>query len=325
MIRLSSGTAIELGLLNKRSDIPPTTAYIMIGESCTNKCSFCSQSIESNTRKDKLSRVVWPPYSKEDILDSLLNYKNQNIRRICIQSTASKEAYQTVEEFLLYIKDKTNMPISLSAKLESSEDIDRFLSMGIDRVGIAIDAANKKLYEEIKGNNFEGKIEFIVSSAKKYPGKISTHIIVGLGESHKDIYNLYSYLKSNNVTISLFAFTPVRGTKMENVNQPEIESYRRVQLMTYMIDKGYKEEYFRFDDEYLEEIKLDSRIIEDIERGYPFEIRGCKDCNRPYYNERPGSTIYNYSRRLTNEDIDLAKEEINLNIGGTLLCNDGGL
>ena len=34
MIRLSVGTAIELGILNKKSDIPPTTAYIMIGEKC---------------------------------------------------------------------------------------------------------------------------------------------------------------------------------------------------------------------------------------------------------------------------------------------------
>lgn len=40
MIRLSVGTAIELEILDKKSDIPPTTAYIMIGEKCINKCSF---------------------------------------------------------------------------------------------------------------------------------------------------------------------------------------------------------------------------------------------------------------------------------------------
>lgn len=312
MIRVSLGTAIELGLLNKKSDIPPTTAYIMIGDKCSNKCAFCSQSTESSTRKDKLSRVIWPEYSKEDILKAFEGYKGKNIKRMCIQSMASNDAHETVEEFISYIKDKINMPISLSAKLEKSEDIERFFSCGVDKIGIAIDAANKELYENIKGNNYEEKLDFINSMAHKYKGKISTHIIVGLGESHKDIHDLYVHLKENNVTVSLFAFTPVRGTKMEKISQPPIQSYRRVQLMTYMINKGYTGDNFTFKNGYIENINLDNEIRKDIESGYPFEIRGCKNCNRPYYNERPGSTIYNYSRSLNEDEIQLAIKETNL-------------
>lgn len=312
MIRLSSGTAIELGILNKKSDIPPTTAYIMIGKKCINKCSFCSQSIESSTRKDKLSRVVWPEYSKEEILDALRAYQGKNIKRICIQSMASEEAHKSVLDFINYINGKIDMPISLSAKLESDEEINKFFSAGVDKIGIAIDAANKELYEKIKGYNYDEKLRFITKMSKLYPNKISTHIIVGMGENHEDIYKLYTYLKNNNITISLFAFTPVRGTKMEKISQPNIENYRRVQLMSYMINKGYSQEYFEFKNGYLENIKLDDGIISDIDKGYPFEIRGCKDCNRPYYNERPGSTIYNYSRPLNQDEIDLAIRELNL-------------
>ncbi|MGO0985361.1 radical SAM protein [Clostridioides difficile] len=312
MIRLSSGTAIELGILNKKSDIPPTTAYIMIGEKCINKCSFCSQSIESSTRKDKLSRVVWPEYSKEEILDALRAYKGKNIKRICIQSMASEEAHKSVLDFINYINGKIDIPISLSAKLESDEEINKFFSAGVDKIGIAIDAANKELYEKIKGYNYDEKLRFITKMSKLYPNKISTHIIVGMGENHEDIYKLYTCLKNNNITISLFAFTPVRGTKMEKISQPNIENYRRVQLMSYMINKGYSQEYFEFKNGYLENIKLDDGIISDIDKGYPFEIRGCKDCNRPYYNERPGSTIYNYSRPLNQDEIDLAIRELNL-------------
>ncbi|UWD48390.1 radical SAM protein [Clostridioides difficile] len=312
MIRLSSGTAIELGILNKKSDIPPTTAYIMIGEKCINKCSFCSQSVESSTRKDKLSRVVWPEYSKEEILDALRAYQGKNIKRICIQSMASEEAHKSVLDFINYITGKIDMPISLSAKLESDEEINKFFSAGVDKIGIAIDAANKEVYEKIKGHNYDEKLRFITRMSKLYPNKISTHIIVGMGESHEDVYNLYTYLEQNNITISLFAFTPVRGTKMEKISQPNIENYRRVQLMSYMINKGYSQEYFEFKNGYLENIKLDDEIILDINMGYPFEIRGCKDCNRPYYNERPGSTIYNYSRPLNQDEIDLAIRELNL-------------
>lgn len=312
MIRLSLGTAIELGLLNKASDIPPTTAYIMIGDKCSNKCAFCSQSAESSTRKDKLSRVIWPEFSKEEILSVLKSYKGKHIKRICIQSMYSDDAHMEVEEFILYIKDEIDYPISLSAKLESDKDIDKFFKCGVDKIGIAIDACNKELYESIKGSSYKEKLDLITNMSNKYEGKISTHIIVGLGETHKDIYELYNYLKDNKVTVSLFAFTPVKGTKMENISQPNIESYRRVQLMTYMMDRGYNKDYFKFKDGYVENIILDDNIIDDINKGYPFEIRGCKNCNRPYYNERPGSTIYNYSRSLEEEEIKLAIKEMNL-------------
>ncbi|WP_042276915.1 radical SAM protein [[Clostridium] dakarense] len=312
MIRLSLGSAIELGLLNKASLIPPTTAYIMIGDKCSNKCAFCSQSAESSTRKDKLSRVIWPEYSKEEILSALKSYKGKYIKRICIQSMYSDEAHMEVEEFISFIKDEINFPISLSAKLESDKDIEKFFKCGVDKIGIAIDACNKELYENIKGNNYKEKLELITNMSRKYEGKISTHIIVGLGETHKDIHDLYTYLRDNKVTVSLFAFTPVKGTKMESISQPNIESYRRVQLMTYMIDRGYSNECFKFENGYLTHIELDEAIKDDINEGYPFEIRGCKNCNRPYYNERPGSTIYNYSRSLNEEEIKLAVKELNL-------------
>lgn len=326
MIRLSAGTAIELGIKNGKNDIPPTTAYVMIGDRCNNKCSFCSQSVESSSRKDKLSRVLWPEFSKEDILNAFKEYKGSNIKRICIQSMSSECAHNEVRDFISFIKDRVEFPISVSAKLEDEKDINNFLQMGVEKIGIAIDAANKELYENIKGNNFNNKLDFIKNMGINYPNKISTHIIVGLGESHEDIYNLYKELKYNNITVSLFAFTPVKGTKMENISQPNIESYRRVQLMTYMIDRGYDEANFEFDIHgYLSSINIDNDIKEHIMKGYPFEIKGCKNCNRPYYNERPGHTIYNYSRGLKQNEIDLAIKELNLEIGEFELCKSGEL
>lgn len=326
MIRLSVGTAIELGMTNGKNDIPPTTAYIMIGDKCNNRCSFCSQSIESSSRKDKLSRVLWPEYSKEDIVQALKLYEGKNIKRICIQSMYSECAHAEVKSFIKYTKDKINIPISVSAKLEKEEDIIEFFAMGVDKLGIAIDAANKDLYESIKGNSFDKKLDFIKNIGMQYKNKISTHIIVGLGETHEDIYKLYKDLKKHSITVSLFAFTPVRGTKMENVKQPHIESYRRVQLMTYMMDRGYDEEYFKFNaDGYLTDINIDRDINSSILNGYPFEIKGCNNCNRPYYNERPGHTIYNYSRKLDESEIKLAIDELNLEIGELEVCKSGEL
>ncbi|WP_099188576.1 radical SAM protein [Tepidibacter mesophilus] len=315
MINLSYGSAIELGLVNATMEIKPTTAYIMIGNGCGNKCAFCSQSVESKSRKDKLSRVLWPKFSKDDILTSLLDYKMGNIKRICIQSMGTNEALKDSKEFIKYIKSGIEFPISLSAKVETEHDIKELFDIGVDKIGLAIDAANKELYENIKGNNFDRKVEFIKKMANKYKGKISTHIIAGLGESHEDIFYLYYDLMNNNVTISLFAFTPIKGTKLENAKQPNIQDYRKVQLMTYLIKCGHKKEDFKFLNRELKEIKnIKSKENDMIRRGIPFLISGCKDCNRPYYNERPGGTIYNYSRQLTDKECLKAISELGMNI-----------
>jgi biotin synthase len=33
-----------------------------------------------------------------------------------------------------------------------------------------------------------------------------------------------------------------------------------------------------------------------IESGTPFLTSGCPDCNRPYYNEKPGGSIFNFPK-----------------------------
>ncbi len=315
MIRLSSGTAIELGILNGKVDIHPTTAYLMVGEQCNNKCLFCSQSIESTSRKDKLSRVLWPEFEEEEIIRAFLKYKEKNIKRICLQVMGSDEALEKSSDFIKKLKESIFMPISVSAKVETEGDLKKIFDLGVEKIGIAIDGANKAVYEKVKGNNFKEKVNFIKEMANKFKGKISTHIIAGLGESHEDIFNLYEDLLKNNVTVSLFAFTPVKGTKLEAMKAPSIESYRKIQLMTYLIKTGYKKENFIFEDGYLKNIEfIDTIIYEEIQRGTPFEIAGCKDCNRPYYNERPGGTIYNYSRKLNKEECIKAMKELSMKI-----------
>ena len=53
-----------------------------------------------------------------------------------------------------------------------------------------------------------------------------------------------------NVLPALFAFTPIRGTALENNLPPSLESYRRVQVARYLIVKGSARfDGMQFDDE----------------------------------------------------------------------------
>ena len=69
-------------------------------------------------------------------------------------------------------------------------------------------------------------------------GNVSTHVIVGLGESEREAVEILQRCVDLGVLPALFAFTPVRGTALEGKAPPELKSYRRIQVARYLIVKG---------------------------------------------------------------------------------------
>ncbi len=64
-------------------------------------------------------------------------------------------------------------------------------------------------------------------------GNVSTHLIVGLGETEKEVAQIIQKCVDMSVLPALFAFTPIRGTRLENNSPPPVDSYRRVQLARF--------------------------------------------------------------------------------------------
>jgi biotin synthase-related radical SAM superfamily protein len=53
-------------------------------------------------------------------------------------------------------------------------------------------------------------------------------------------------------------------------------------------------------------------LHEILADGVAFQTSGCPDCNRPFYNERPGGPMYNYPEPLTSQQIKAAIEELSV-------------
>ena len=137
-------------------------------------------------------------------------------------------------------------------------------------------------------------------------GNVSTHLIVGLGESEKDVLLLIQTLSDLGITTALFAFTPILGTKLEYQNQPSIESYRRIQLTKHLIENGFiafNSVIFDINGKILDFETKKNKLIKIIKSGIPFMTSGCPSCNRPFYNERPSGPLYNYPRGLYESEI----------------------
>jgi biotin synthase len=135
---------------------------------------------------------------------------------------------------------------------------------------------------------------------------VSTHLIVGLGETEKDICQTIQWCINSGVYPGLFAFTPIPGTALENSSPPSLSSYRRLQLAHHILThKQTRFEDMTFDNDGCVTgfgVSKES-ALEAIDSGEPFLTSGCPGCNRPYYNERPGGPLYNYPKQLLPEEI----------------------
>ncbi|APT75460.1 MULTISPECIES: radical SAM protein [unclassified Marinitoga] len=286
-IKLSYATAAILGLKKGKINFEMPTAYLMLGEKCQYNCSFCAQAKDAKSDVDYLSRIKWPEYDVEIFLNKLEELNP--FKRLCIQVVNSIGYFEELKSFLEKIKD-FNVLKAVSLRPKDFDEIDEIFSYGIDNLGISIDVANKDLYSEIRGGSFDFLFGMLTDASKKYPNKITTHIIVGLGESDKDLVELMLEMKKINVLVSLFSFTPIKGTKLENLEPPSIERYRIIQYAREIIEKNdVSIEDFVFDEN--QKLVRLPHIDFDVEEA--IKTSGCSYCTRPYYNEKPNKVLYN--------------------------------
>ena len=306
--KLSAGTAAVLGKTAVKCDAPPTTAYVMLGERCRNRCGFCAQACCSTGRDNRLSRVTWPAFAAgEAALDICNAYENGRFKRVCLQVVDSAYSWPLTLEALRQLTADGPKAICASNHIESVEQAEALLAAGAQRVCLAMDVATPALYRTIKGGDWERQFALLKACAVSFPGKIATHLIIGLGETEEEAVRFLDMCRQMDVTVGLFAFTPVSGTALAQRQPPAVGMYRRVQIAHWLIKKGLAMSGFQFADGRLVGCKEMEAVT-----GQAFETSGCADCNRPYYNERPGGVMYNYPRPLSAQELQQAIGESGL-------------
>jgi biotin synthase len=319
-IRVSLGSASVLGLgsIGKFKD-SPTTCYIMTYKEghCTANCGFCPQARTSKSSEKMLSRISWPIFPFKEFLTKLKYLRSsKNFKRICIQTLNYPENFRDLIEIITQIRIHTNIPISVAIPPLSKSKLRELKLLGVQRVGIALDGVTPEIFNKIKGDevnntyswdhHFQKLIEALDIFSE---GFVSTHLIVGLGETEKDVIDRIEELHNIKILVSLFAFTPIKGTKLENVSQPPVLSFRKLQLARFLIvnnQKNLRDFTFNMKGDIIN-MNINRNDLKNIinDTG-AFLTSGCPGCNRPYYTSKPTGPIYNYPRRLE----EMEKDEI---------------
>ncbi|SFG73113.1 biotin synthase [Desulfotomaculum arcticum] len=313
MIKMSAGTAHVLGFKQLSIDALPTTAYLMSGEKCAHDCAFCPQARNASAKTNLLSRVTWSEGSLREIAAAIGQAYSQGLlQRACLQVVDGDNVLAGVKEAVGQIKACSRIPVSVSVRLTKPEEVLVLAGSGVDRIGLALDAAAETAFKSVKTGGWQQTLSIIKEAARLLPGRISTHLIAGLGETEQEMVTMMQHMHDLGVTVGLFAFTPVPGTKMARHAPPGLAGYRRLQAANYLIGKKIvNAQNFIFNSGKLiyyglAEAELRAYLI----NGRAFQTSGCPGCNRPYYNEKPGGTIYNYPRPLTAAEAAAALEGV---------------
>lgn len=296
MIRISYGTAIVLGLINARQDVAPTTAYLLWDKGCIGSCSFCPRA-NGNAGAKKLSRIIWPEFPFAQVLQKLCA-QPRPFARVCLQTGFNPSLNNRLIELAETLLDH-QLITSVTLSPSQVELAATLLEKGIDHIGIGLDGASPESYRLHKRKDWNQDWPSLLKLLQMHQQKIEVHLIFGLGDNEETFCETIANIVEAGGKISLFALTPVNGGKA-----PEIAAYRRIQIFRYLCEtKNLGRENFLFTDGCLTAIrKSKEELLQLLDQGSCFRTSGCGNCNRPYYNERPGQLFYNYPRPLTPEE-----------------------
>jgi biotin synthase-related radical SAM superfamily protein len=323
-INVSIGTAAVLGLADVKMDAAPTTAYLMLGGRCRMACAFCAQARTSHASAlnpstssgQRLSRVTWPPFDEGEVLNRLAEAAIQgDFRRVCLQVTVGQDYFRRTLELAEAVRGVCDLPVDAAILPRNVDQVEALLAAGVEHIGFGLDAACERVFREVKRSDWRRGIKLVEEAACRFPGHVAVHLIVGLGETEREMAEMIQQMHDLGAIVGLFAFTPVRGTAMQDHPPPPLDTYRRMQVARYLISHDLAT---LGDFSFSAEGRLISFGRPDLARiladGVAFQTSGCPDCNRPFYNERPGGPLYNYPRPLKAAEASRAVTELTVEI-----------
>ncbi|TET46363.1 radical SAM protein [candidate division TA06 bacterium] len=332
-MRMSLAAAMTLGFKEGRfyrgATLPCVNLLLTYDEGCVGACSYCglSRKREGDYPEKSFIRVSWPTYETDDIVDKMLEKKDK-LKRVCISMVTNKKAVHDTIDVTERIRAKTNLPISLliTPTLLSREDLVNFKKSGAEMIGVAVDAVTPELFDRHRGKGIKGphrweKYWDVTGQALEIFGEdmVGVHLIVGLGETEREMAKTIQKVKDMGARTHLFSFFPEEGSKLEKHSQPPAGQFRRMQFVRFLVDECFSTEgEFVYDENDrvvafgLNEDELN--LLTDL--GTPFMTSGCPDekgevaCNRPYGDSMPGPDIRSFPFWPKKEDVEKIRTEL---------------
>jgi biotin synthase-related radical SAM superfamily protein len=332
-VRVSLAAAMTLdltpGLFYRNARLGCVNILLTYPDGCRANCAYCglSKARVGEYEEKSFIRVAWDVYPLAEVIDRM-GTVGRGVSRVCVSMVTHPRARGDMIEVVERIRAKSDVAISvlITPTLLDRSDLEAYRERGVDRVGIAIDAAREDIFDTMRGSGVGGPHRWerywgFFKEALEVFGEemVGSHFIVGLGESEREMAQAIQAIRDLGGVTHLFSFYPEPASRLTDVPQPPMGQYRRMQLARYLIDEGVaRAEDFEYDaGGSLISFGLEGDVLERIiSGGTPFMTSGCPGpdgavaCNRPYANSLPGPLIRNFPFRPDEEDLERVRSEL---------------
>ena len=330
-IRTSLAAAMTLGLVNGsfKDDVRLTGLNLLLTyeNGCLGRCAYCGISVKERPKNKKtFIRVKWPAYSMDKVLE-VLKEKEKDFERVCISMVTRKRALEDAIDITARIKKVTDLPVSLLISptvIGSPDFLVQSKKAGADMIGVAIDAATRRLFDKLRGRDVNGPHSWdrywkvLQWSAEVFGrDKTGVHLICGIGETDREMVDAILRAEKMGAKTHLFSFYPEAGTLLEGLGPPDLVRYRKIQIARYLINErgtGARPILFSADGSIsgfnhdLDSLLSDGKAF--MTSGCPCRDSDITACNRPLANERPRDPFRNYPHLPTKRQLKVIEEQI---------------
>ena len=344
-VQMSTAAAITLGIMPGQMHRTGCTRCLNLlltyPEGCRANCAYCGLARHREADRDyadrNFIRVDWPAVPYDEVLaimrrDSGSAGGGGRFHRMCISMITHPRSDQDTRVVLeRWVASVPEVPVSILSNptTMTRDDVRDLKKMGADIFTVALDAATPEIFDRTRGRGVASphawdKYWDILHAAAETFGaeKFGAHIIVGMGESERDVLSLVQQLRDLGGHSHMFAFFPERGSLMDHLPPVPRPQWRRVQLARYLIDyRGLRFERMGFDDA---GTLVDYGIPEDevlriVAAGVAFRTSGCPGkeaedvsaCDRPY-GDSPPRDIASYPFAPDRRDLTRIRGQLGL-------------
>lgn len=316
-VRISMASAIALrmksGRFTRDFDFGGINLLLNYDEGCLSDCGYCGLArTRPGAYEDKsFIRVDWPLVRTGDLVDRMAQHE-ATLTRLCISMVTHGHAYRDTCDITRRIAERVRTPMSIlvAPPTLNRERLETFRALGVDMIGIGLDAVTEDLFRHIRTDVPAGGLKWekyweVVTDAREIfgPWKVNVHTLVGLGETDRDLIGMFLRLRDQQIFSYLFCFNPEPGSRMARHPKSPLARWRRVQLARHLIEtEGYGLGQFGFDaGGGLAHLRADRSAVEAaVDQGVAFVTNGCPGgsgepgCTRPYGSYRPAEPFRDF-------------------------------
>lgn len=194
----------------------PEQAFFNLGQACIFDCIFCTSS--------KLSKDVVKDLDLDQVVDLILEaHRKGELKAVALTSAVVGSIRETINR-MAYVVEKVrkalpDIPIGVEPYVESFGDVDRLHEAGATEIKINIESFDPRIIEiACPKLELERQMEFLRYAVHVFGrGKVTSNIIIGLGETDRNVLEGVATLASMGIVPS------IRALKINSTNRPALE------------------------------------------------------------------------------------------------------